>query len=382
MVGQVNSFPALKKAVNSVETKFSEIVDDISKILEDMGEKYKKFFENIKKKLEELKSDIKTVINNAQDTIINAKDDTDKVKEDIENIIGQIELKAMNFVDKITDKDKNEFNGEMGDFTNKLRVLEKGVNNNIQAISFLSTKMDVKPRHPMELSALLALLVSIGIVNILYISRMDDPLTTFNIIVTLSFSAIAIATGVTVQELIYNIMQKNSKKTFNDTFREVNLFKKETDSFMGKVNMWIDFFTKKSESAIKSIFEPVFDILKQINTSLEKLEVNIIKPIFEEAGKKVDGIIANNPFEKAEGEIKKFQKEIFDKYNKFINRNFLSYLPADVVAFISICGLMSLSIIALLVPGTCVDASQEMGLNHPVFIGIEFIAAYYFTTKK
>lgn len=55
---------------------------------------------------------------------------------------------------------------------------------------------------------------------------------------------------------------------------------------MGKVNMRIDFFTKKSESAIKPILEPTSDILKQINTSLKKLEVNIIKPIFEEAEEK------------------------------------------------------------------------------------------------
>ena len=42
----INSFPALKKAFNSTEIKFSEIVDNISKILEDIEEKYKEFFEN------------------------------------------------------------------------------------------------------------------------------------------------------------------------------------------------------------------------------------------------------------------------------------------------------------------------------------------------
>ncbi len=378
----IDNLPALKKSVTLVEDKFSDIMDSISKIIEEMDEKYEDLFKKISTILADVKKNLQAAINEAQKVVLSSKDKTELVKSAIDKVIKNISLTARNVVNSYTSQEQKDINGTLREFSNKLVVLEKGVNNNTNTISFLSTKFRTKPKHPVELSALLVLLLSIGILNLLYISEIDDPLTGISIAITLSFSAIVVATGVTVQELVFNTLQKKSKNTFNKSFREINMFKAETNSFAEDIRRWIEFLTTESESAVESIFQPVSNILAEVDTSLEILETKTIENIFQKANTVIDKIIENNPFKRAEIEMRKFQQDVLDRYNRFINRNFLSYFPADVAAYLSVGGLLCLSIIALLVPQTGLAETQEMGLNHPIFIGIEYIAAYYFTTKK
>ena len=79
-------------------------------------------------------------------------------------------------------------------------------------------------------------------------------------------------------------------------------------------------------------------------------------------------------FLKIESKLDKLENDLGEHYHRFMNRNFLEFLPGDIAAILSLCVLMSITMMCILVP--------TLGLNHPIFFIVEFIAAYYFATKK